>query len=293
MGNNLIFAIHTKYLSMSRYLHILLLSCIFQTITAQITESKLPFQLGEDTVYIVTFSSLENQMYKFVHVHENETTALEAGKKFIGKYGGRLVTISHSKNGEVNRNVTFKYKKSTYQFDPNRIYTQDKNVLKKSISKVSGWTGVNDEVINMVQKFAMTVWQQVNDAELIIALHNNKNEPAMVKRRWLFFNSYTPESYNITSYMKKFDEENSTTHSCSDIYVNPNINNSEFFIVTQAKDFTYFVEKRWNVVLQNQNPVDDGSMSVYAAKMLKRYINAEAKLGRFEEQWNMLQNLPK
>ncbi|MCB0660603.1 MAG: hypothetical protein KDC04_06690, partial [Saprospiraceae bacterium] len=216
---------------MSRYLHILLLSCIFQTISAQITESKLPFQLGEDTLYIVTFSSQENQMYKFVHVHENETTALEAGKKFIGKYGGRLVTISHSKNGEVNRNVTFKFKKSTYQFDPNRIYTQDKNVLKKSISKVSGWTGVNDEVINMVQKFAMTVWQQVNDAELIIALHNNKNEPAMVKRRWLFFNSYTPESYNITSYMKKFDEENSTTLSCSDIYVNPNINNSEFFIV--------------------------------------------------------------
>jgi len=278
---------------MSRYLQILLLSCILQTISAQITESKLPFQLGEDTLYIVTFSSQENQMYKFVHVHENETTALEAGKKFIGKYGGRLVTISHSKNGEVNRNVTFKYKKSTYQFDPNRIYTQDKNVLKKSISKVSGWTGVNDEVINMVQKFAMTVWQQVNDAELIIALHNNKNEPAMVKRRWLFFNSYTPESYNITSYMKKFDEENSTTLSCSDIYVNPNINNSEFFIVTHAKDFTYFVEKRWNVVLQNQNPVDDGSMSVYAAKMQKRYINAEAKLGRFEEQWNMLQNLPK
>ena len=92
-------------------------------------------------------------MYKFVHVHEKRNHSFGSGKKFIGKYGGRLVTISHSKNGEVNRNVTFKYKKSTYQFDPNRIYTQDKNVFEKIDFKVSGWTGVNDEVINMVQKF--------------------------------------------------------------------------------------------------------------------------------------------
>lgn len=46
-------------------------------------------------------------------------------------------------------------------------------------------------------------------------------------------------------------------------------------------------------MLQNDNPVDDGSMSVYAFRNGKRYINAEAKMGRVKEQvenaWNTIE----
>ncbi|MEZ4912173.1 MAG: hypothetical protein R2774_15095 [Saprospiraceae bacterium] len=260
---------------------------------AQLDSNIVFYPLGEDTIKLKFYSSLQSNDLYFIHVHENETASLEAGKRYVSKYGGKLLTLSHSDVGTVNRNVSFKYKKSTYQFDPNRIFSKDKNVLKNTIKKIKGYGSVNDDVILLVQDFGHTIWKEINSANLIIALHNNKNEPALYKRKWLFFSDFTPESYNITSYMKKFDVENSTTRSCSDIYVNPNINNSEFFIVTHQIDFNHFVNKRFNVVLQNQNPIDDGSLSVYSAKYQKRYINAEAKHGRVDEQWTMLSLLPK
>ena len=71
------------------------------------------------------------------------------------------------------------------------------------------------------------------------------------------------------------------------------VNNSEFFIVTERNDFKMLSEKRYTVVLQNDNPVDDGSMSVYAYRKGKRYVNAEAKMGRVKEQIEMLEILLK
>jgi hypothetical protein len=69
------------------------------------------------------------------------------------------------------------------------------------------------------------------------------------------------------------------------------VNNSEFFIVTQRDDFNLLTQKRYTVVLQNAQPIDDGSMSVYASALGKRYINSEAKMGRVDEQVKMLELL--
>ena len=69
---------------------------------------------------------------RYAHVHENEEASLAAGLRMVGKYGGKLITLAHSTDGKTNRNVTFSYKKTVYKFDPNRIYTQDLNVLKNS-----------------------------------------------------------------------------------------------------------------------------------------------------------------
>jgi hypothetical protein len=111
-----------------------------------------------------------------------------------------------------------------------------------------------------------------------------------VRKGW-FGRKLIDESYNITSYVQKCDVKSESNQSCEDIYINPAINNSEFFIVTDKIDFDYFFKKRFNVVLQNQHPVDDGSMSVFAVFNKKRYINAEAKHGRIEAQSNMLELL--
>lgn len=247
-----------------------------------------PIPLGDDTVYLKMYTK-KGYNIVYVHVHENEEAALEAGLKMIDKYGGKLVTLSHSKDGTKNRNVVFKYQNSSYRFDPNRIYTQDQEILKANILLEKGKKKVDDNVVKSVQNLAYEVWKETALFPTIIALHNNKNVAASYKTRWLFWKKVEPESFSILSYVKRFDASSTSNQSCSDIYINPTINNSEFFIVTQKRDFELLMQKRYNVVLQNENPVDDGSMSVYAFNQYKRYINVEAKMGRSMEQVKMLE----
>lgn len=256
----------------------------------QNTDIKKMILLGKDTVYLRIYSKPGKNIV-YAHVHENETASLEAGLKMIEKYGGKLVTLEHSFDGTKNRNVRFTYRKTRYQFDPNRIYTADDKVLKASITVVEGTGKVDYVILKMVKRLAKQIWTELKDYPLIIALHNNKNTPTECTNMWFFWNRLEPESYNITSYVKKNDQSSDSNKSCAEIYINPAINNSEFFIVTQKADFDMFVRKKYSVVLQNANPVDDGSMSVFATGFGKRYINSEAKQGRVVEQEAMLELL--
>ncbi|MBK9256514.1 MAG: hypothetical protein IPM42_13585 [Saprospiraceae bacterium] len=244
--------------------------------------------LGEDTVRLHIFEKAGEQIV-YVHVHENETASLEAGMAVLNKYGGKLITLVHSQDTTKNRNVSFRFKGTTYQFDPNRIYTSDDIILKKNIKVINGNGTVTKTVLKMVKNLASVIWSEASPFSLIVALHNNRNAPARVICPYWFWCQLEAESYNITSYVKKNDISSESNLSCSDIYINPEINNSEFFIVTDRRDFSIFYKKRYSVVLQNQNPVDDGSMSVFASKNEKRYINAEAKHERVTEQTAMLE----
>lgn len=258
----------------------------------ELKERTKSVRLGDQTVYLKIFEKPGKDIV-FAHVHENEVAALEAGKQILAKHGGRLVTLMHSSDGTKNRNVTFTHAKTTYQFDPNRIYSVDDKVLFKTIRIIKGNGKVDQNVIDIIKNLATQIWGEMHDLPYIVAIHNNKNTPAEVKTKWLFLHRLEPESYSVNSYIKSFDQSGESNKSCSDIYINPMVNNSEFFIVTERNDFKMLSEKRYTVVLQNDNPVDDGSMSVYAYRKGKRYVNAEAKMGRVKEQIEMLEILLK
>lgn len=247
-------------------------------------------KLGDQIVQMKIYNHPGKEI-TYIHVHENEEASLAAGFYMMEKYGGKLITLAHSTDGSKNRNVTFYHQKTKYKFDPNRIYTLDKDVLRNSITVEKGRGKVDDIVIKMVYDLAKSIWDEISDQSYILALHNNKNTPASYKIKWLFWKDIEPESYSIKSYIKSHDQSSDSNKSCSDIYINPSINNSEFFIVTKKSDFDQLVRKRYTVVLQNENPVDDGSLSVFASKFGKRYINAEAKMGRTDVQIKMLETL--
>ncbi|MFZ1703058.1 MAG: hypothetical protein WAT79_01865 [Saprospiraceae bacterium] len=258
--------------------------------TSTFTPVKKIIKLGENEVSLLIYTK-PGELIAYAHVHENETSSLEAGLHIWNKYGGKIITIDHSKDSTKNRNITFNWKKTVYEFDPNRIYTSDLELLKFNIKVIKGKGVVDDFIIKEVKKLADAIWAEVADFPFILALHNNKNEAgALVRKNWFCY-TYQPESYSINSYVKRFDQTSGSNLSCEDIYINPNINNSEFFIVTQRRDFSVLSKKRYNVVLQNDHPVDDGSMSVFAHKNKIRYINSEAKMGRTKEQIDMLQLL--
>ena len=271
------------------FLKIFPIFLLFSFHFAGITQSRTvrTITLGQDTVQLIIYEQKGGD-HVFIHVHENETASLQAGLQALSKYGGKLVTLAHSFDGTKNRNVTFRLGKNQYVFDPNRIFTKDMSVLTGSISLVKGKGKVDGQITGIADRLAKAIWNELEGYPLIIALHNNKNMPAQYKTRWLFWKHIEPESYSITSYVRKFDQSSDSGMSCSDIYINPSINNSEFFIVTQRADFDLLYRLRYNAVLQNQNPVDDGSLSVFAAKKGIRYINAEAKHGRVSEQSAML-----
>jgi hypothetical protein len=63
----------------------------------------------------------------------------------------------------------------------------------------------------------------------------------------------------------------------------------EFFLCTDAGDYSIMATSAYNVVLQRKVPLeDDGSLSRLAAKRGVRYINLEVTLGQREKQVEML-----
>ncbi len=267
-----------------------LLSCWPFLLYAQINPIVKPFLLGNERVNVLIYQNNHKKgALVFVHVHENETASVSAGIQYIKKNGGKLVTLQHSFDGSVNRLIKFTYKLKDYEFDPNRIFSKDINVLRKTLKSNEKDAGSYNEALELVNAFANFIWAELKETNFIVSLHNNKNECASCVRKGWFGRKLIDESYNITSYVQKCDVKSESSQSCDDIYINPSINNSEFFIVTQRKDFDYFFKHRFNVVLQNQNPIDDGSMSVFAVFNKIRYINAEAKHGRVTEQAMMLE----
>lgn len=246
-------------------------------------------RIGEDSVVIQKYrAGSDSTSYCFIHVHENETASLEAGFRMLLKYGGMLVTIRHSEPGMVNRNIQFKIQNEVFEFDPNRIFTKDTAVLNKTLFSKTNNVVTRDSALNAVQHLADAIVEELKDHAAWVALHNNKNTPA----KWALIGKEVEveaESYSIVSYIKKFDEASESSLSASDLYINPAINNSEFFIATNRHDFEALSKRRYSVVLQNDKPVDDGSLSVYAITLNKRYINAEAKHGKVDEQFQMLE----
>jgi hypothetical protein len=253
-----------------------------------VEQKSILVKLGDEAVEIIIYSSAYAKNDRvFVHVHENEVASLAAGLDFIKNHGGKLVTIKHSRTG-VNRNVTFHHKGKAYQFDPNRIYSSNDEVVKRALKVENKNLVEYDEAFAMVKNLAQIVWGQVKNEKYVVSLHNNRNECATCERKGWFGFTFTEPSYSLTSYVKTCDVSSESSNSAEAIYINPKINNSEFFIVTQQQDFDYLSNKKANVVLQNNDPIDDGSMSVWAFKNGVRYMNAEAKHGKIEEQKLML-----
>jgi hypothetical protein len=70
--------------------------------------------------------------------------------------------------------------------------------------------------------------------------------------------------------------------------MNPSEDPDDFFFVTNLQDFEFFKTKKRNVVLQSLIALDDGSFSIYCARINQAYINIEAQDGHKETQKLMI-----
>ncbi len=238
---------------------------------AKAADTVIPYEVGnnEETKVTVRVTKSGSGPIYFAP-HDNENISVQAALKHVRKPGGTVVQLQYG--GE--RNVTFRHKYVPYSFDPNRMFSNDG--IKKSLQRHSKTysQGAHREV----HEFAQYVIAHLKMDELrkfpIVALHNN-----------------TEGRYSIESYEPK----GKYAAEAEKAYRNPKMDSDDFFFVTTMKLFQALKKRKFNVVLQNQKPTDDGSLSVFAAERGVPYVNVEAqhdqKGGHLAVQSKMLEAL--
>ncbi|WP_196398934.1 SAM-dependent methyltransferase [Legionella saoudiensis] len=191
----------------------------------------------------------------FIHVHHNEQTALKAAEAVVKKEGGSLITLVHS----GGRNIVFNLHNKRYEFDPNRIFTD--NGIRKTLTTLSQYS---PEAHREVKKLANKIKQLLPKGK-VVAVHNNA-------------------SYSLKDYLPG----NSLQHDAQAIHMLPRNYYRNFYLVTKISDFLRLKSKGYNGVLQKSTATDDGSLSIYLAK--NDYINVEAGYDQLIEQIKMLQH---
>jgi len=220
-------------------------------------ERKIEFNIGNTGIYARVLDKHGSQITYF-NMHDNEKTSVKAGEKMVEGYGGQLIEL----RAQGEHLIFFNLDKVDFYFDPNRIYTnsgiertllENKNYSAEAFHEIKKFS---DKLIDIVFK---------EKPKLIIALHNNKDN---------FFEEYC--------------------QNAKDFFVNPGKNPCNFFFTTEEDFFYYLKSKKFNVVLQNNEQViDDGSLSVYCSKNKIPYINVEASHGDLDEQVKMLEEVQK
>lgn len=191
----------------------------------------------------------------FVHVHANETTALNAARQIARIQGGHVMTLVH----EPTRDIRFKYHGKTYTFDPNRIYTP-KGI--RLTLKAHGCR--SDEAEQIISSFAKTILAEIPPGQKVVAVHNNKG-------------------YSLLDYLPK----HALAHDAQAVFYNKaDEYYRNFFLVTKAKEFYRYKISGYNVVQQATHVTDDGSLSVALSN--RTYVNVEAGFNQLARQMRML-----
>ncbi|MCE3282568.1 MAG: hypothetical protein K0Q66_1305 [Chitinophagaceae bacterium] len=192
----------------------------------------------------------------FLNVHENESTSVKAAEQYLEGKEGKLLRVHQS----GKRFLSFRLKTTTFQFDPNRIFSEK--------GREATLKGNNKTYLPVVEKkveeFAEQLLSNISDAKVIVALHNNTDGgPLTIK-----------------------------TFPVKHRYVNPAMDADDFVLTTEKSIFDQLKKKKINVVLETSaNTVDDGSLSIYCSKKKIPYINIEAQQGHQSQQVKMMNAL--
>ncbi len=208
-------------------------------------------RLGDTTVVIQ--QKRHGKGKAFIHLHQNETTALRAAKVVVQAKGGSVLTLIHP--GE--RNIVFCLQRKQYEFDPNRIFTDVG--IKKTLLQFGHYTPTAHAE---VKKLALKIKMLLPKGK-IIAVHNNR-------------------SYSLKDYFPGHGLAN----DAQALNVNAQRHYRNFYLVTKKNDYLRLKQLNFNSIWQALNATDDGSLSVYLAD--SDYINVEAGYDQLAAQIKML-----
>lgn len=213
--------------------------------------TKYPVYVGDTMVVIKTQQKGEGK--HFVHLHQNEKTALKAAKIVMAQQGGSYLTLVH----RGQRNIIFNLSNQRYEFDPNRIFTAAG--IKKTLTEFGNYTPA---AYREVKKLADTIKLLIPPGK-IVAVHNN-------------------QSYSFKNYLPKNEL---SVQALSLNFSDPG-NYRNFYLLTNRKDYERLKALNFNSILQAPHASNDGSLSIYLAR--RHYINVEAGYDQLRAQIKML-----
>ena len=207
----------------------------------------------------LNYSNSSHEIAVFLSIHDNENTAVDAFNAIIDQCP-EFSLLELNQNGD--RLIRFGYNGKSYAIDPNRIFSEVGliNSLKKYNNTYpeqvqSGYSQFASDLLNKIIPKSKNTY--------LIAVHNNNEN-----------------NFSINTFKDNAEAE--------EVFVNPSNDIDDFFYVTLKQDYDYFKSKKYNVILQEVNIPDDGSLSVYCQKNNIPYINIEAQDGHLEIQKKMI-----
>ncbi|MES2774696.1 MAG: hypothetical protein V4722_10955 [Bacteroidota bacterium] len=224
--------------------------------------------VGTSTVtYHTTCFGKTDSSIVFINVHENENTSVKAAKEILA--AAKRYCLVQLKFRHI-RFISFTHKGKHFTVDPNRIFTS--KGAAASLKKNSG--GCSEAIFAGALKAVNRLGGNYTDSfithkNLVVALHNNTDG----------------EPLSIISYKSGSEAQNA-----KDVHMNLQQDPDDFFFTTEKSIFNFLKQKGFNVALQdNENVLDDGSLSVYAGKNNIPYINIEAQENHVAEQKKMIE----
>lgn len=239
----------------------LLPSCLQATDSLEVKQDSIPFMLNDSTVTIIKHV-YGNDSIRFLSVHDDENTGVEAAIDFMKEHGGSLVELAYGNE----RNVVFNLENSIDKciFDPNGMFTD--TGAYRTLDKHSR---VTPEAVQAIRSLGETVLETYNYDSLgyVVTLHNNSEGLYSIRY-------YLPGKLMDTAAAK--------------VHINPTWDSDDFVFVTEPYFFDYLKKRDVNVVLQSPDAPNDGSLSVYSAMQGVPYVNIEVQDGHLKVQRELI-----
>jgi hypothetical protein len=218
------------------------------------------YKLGENTFPVKLQQYGNRTDLVFINMHDDEATSVVAAKKILEKEGGLLIEIENN----LRRNIRFRTGNYYYSVDPNRIFSMEG--IKKSMREEGR---SSERAALLIDNFAKRIIELMpEEIVCVIALHNNSHGNFSAV-------SYTPG--------------NKRAANASRFYIDSLQDADDFFLTTDEDLFERLSSQGYNAVLQdNENCVEDGSLSVYCGKRNIRYVNCETEHGKLEQYYEMI-----
>ena len=218
-----------------------------------------PIKLGKTQIELKQFYMAKTANILFLNVHQDEQTSIDAIQDFAKEIPLNFAYLHH----ENTRRIAYQIGKHQFSVDPNRIYTK---AGRTNTIETDHKVTLKSKMI--AKKLAKEIIMLISQYKVIVTLHNNSDV-----------------NYSIKSYLDGGDEAQNT----AEVYINPKMDADDFIYTTEKKYFNYLKRANYNVILQdNQNYVNDGSLSVYCGINNIPYINIEAQLGHYDQQLELI-----
>ena len=197
---------------------------------------------------------------RYLNLHENEQTAVQAAAALLRQRPGMLIELC----SRGRRVVSFRDGLRPLAFDPNRIFTDAG--IEQTLRRHASLTPAARQALRALRDRVLALLDGPPE-QPVVALHNNRGG-----------------RYSILQYRPGGDH----AADARALAIHPDQAPPDFFVVTREHLFERLRDQGFNVVLQSDQPTDDGSLSVWFARQRRAYVNVEAQHGHLAQQGQML-----